>query len=129
MALVQITMKTCSGSGGATAPTSGVADVEIPLASSNCASLSSPRSSPTSLGINWSPASLGVTEVVFPGYTPSEPSFGLGGSGTSVQGSYAGKGAASTATVTLGKTAGQLASACEASGGLASATVTGNVSL
>jgi len=129
MALVQITMKTCSGSGGATAPTSGVADVEIPLASSNCASLSSPRSSPTSLGINWSPASLGVTEVVFPGYTPTEPSFGLGGSGTSVQGSYAGKGAASTATVTLGKTAGQLASACETSGGLASATVTGNVSL
>jgi len=129
MALVQITLATCSGSGGGATPTQGVADIEIPLASSNCASLSSPRTSPTSLGVSWSPASRGLTEVVFPGYTPTKPSFSLGGSGTSVQGSYAGKGAASTATVTLGKTVGQLASACESSGGLASATITGNVSL
>jgi alpha-tubulin suppressor-like RCC1 family protein len=132
MALVQITLKTCSGSGGAAAPTQGVADIEVPLATSNCASLSSPRSSPTSLGIIWSPASRSVTEVVFPGYTPTameSPGFGLGGSGTSVQGSYSGKGAASTATLKLGKTAAQLASACESSGGLASATITGNVSL
>jgi hypothetical protein len=129
MALVQITLSTCSGSGGGASPTQGVADIEIPLATSNCASLSSPRTSPTSLGISWSPASRGLTEVVFPGYTPTSPSFSLGGSGTSVQGSYAGKGAASTATVTLGKTAEQLASACASSGGLASATVTGSVSL
>jgi alpha-tubulin suppressor-like RCC1 family protein len=129
MALVQITLKTCSGSDGASTPTQGVADIEIPLATSNCASLSSPRSSATSLAINWSPASNGATEVVFPGYTPSSTSFSLGGSGTSVRGSYAGKGSASTAKVTLGKTAEELASACESSGGLASATVTGNVSL
>jgi hypothetical protein len=129
MALVQISVKTCIGSGGATAPTSGVADIDIPLASSNCASLSSARASATSLALSWSPASLGVTEVVFPGYTPSGSSFNLGGSGTNVHGSYADKGAASVAAVTLGKTVAQLESACESSGGLASATLTGNVNL
>jgi hypothetical protein len=129
MALVQITVKTCTGSGGAVAPTSGVADIEVPLASSNCASLSSARSAPTSLAVSWAPASRGVTEVVFPGYSPSSASVSLGGSGTSVQGSYAGKGAASNGKVILGKTVSQLASACESSGGLASATVTGNVNL
>jgi alpha-tubulin suppressor-like RCC1 family protein len=129
MALVQISVKTCSGSGGATAPSSGVADIDIPLASSNCASLSSARTSATSLALSWSPATLGVTEVVFPGYTPSGSSFNLGGSGTNVHGSYADKGAASVAAVTLGKTVSQLESACESSGGLASATLTGNVNL
>lgn len=139
MALVTLALSNCSGSEGATTPTGGTAAVAVPLASSNCATVTSPSvSPPTSLAVSWSPSDLGGSEVRFQGFgATGAGGLTLGGPGTSVDGSNPGidDGALSGATLDLANpdgsamTAGEISAACAAAGGLASAAITGTVNI
>lgn len=130
MALVDVTVAGCTASGGGKTPTVGHGVVEVPVSTSSCGDLTVPSSTPTSLVITWSPATLGVTEVVFPGFTTITspfPGFTLGGPGTQVYGSYPGTEGASL-SLTLGDmTEAEVAAACASATGLASSTVAGAV--
>lgn len=133
MAVVRISLKGCKASGGGATPRSAVAATDLPVPTSNCKDLKASSTTATSLAIEWSPSTLGVSQVTFPGYTPmTGPTAGfvLGGHGTSVHGSYPGtdKGASSTATLSMGS-ATPIAKACRSKGGLASADISGSVSL
>ena len=116
MALVHLTISGCKASNGAATPTTGNASVELPLSTNDCAQLSAGKTvAPTSLAVAWTPSSVGVSQVIFKGFTPTlatNPSIRLGTSGSSTYGQF-----------NAGSTTTALKSACASAAGLPSLTL------
>ncbi len=117
MALVHLTISDCTASGGAATPTKGNAALELPLATNDCTKVATTSTVPTSIAVAWSPSTVGVSQVNFSGFTPTEStdtSFRLGSSSST----------STHAQFTLSKTTAQLKAACASAAGLASVGLT-----
>lgn len=113
MALVHLTISDCTASDGAGTATTGNAALELPLATNDCTKLATTSTVPTSIAVAWSPDTVGVSQVNFEGFTPTEStdtSFRLGSSSSS----------STHVQFTLSKTTAQLKAACASTAGLAS---------
>lgn len=117
---VRMTVRDCTGHNGGASPHSG-SGTEAFSGTNSCTSLDSGSEAITFL-VNWS-SNDGESEIDFPGFAMSssgKASFSLGGTGTTVSGSYPGTdgGASSTVTVITNMTSAQVTSACNGSSGL-----------
>ena len=133
--LAQVMLTDCTASGGIT-PDTGYATVSLSAPTNDCAGLEAAGESiATPLAIGWSPTTLGTSAATFPGFSLAsngDAGFTLGGTGTTVSGSYAGddEGASSIVTGYSTMTSDEIGAACVSSEGLESLTIAGgNVSL
>jgi hypothetical protein len=107
--------------------------IVISVAADTCATLESGSNEPITFVVKW--AKDGTSSVTFPGFTPvaaATAGFSLGGTGTTVSGSYPGTdtGASSTATALFESTTTQIVGACGSEVGLKSLRVkSGTLSL
>ncbi len=116
MALVHLTISSCKASNGAATPTRGNAAAELPLSTNDCTKLAAGETvAPTSIAISWTPSTVGVSQVIFKGFTPTlgtNPSIRLGSSTSSTYGQ-----------LNAGSTTTALKSACASTAGLSSLTL------
>ena len=122
VAPLRLVISGCTASGGAT-PKEGHGSAAIPLHTNNCSSLTSRSKSPITLAIRWSPTTDETSEVRLAEFAPTKTAaigFRLGGSKTTVNGSYPGSnhGASSRATLVSSTSPSKLASACASTKGL-----------
>lgn len=117
VASVMLTLRACTTSGGGKKPSTGNATASVTNISNNCEHFVLGFTDQETLAIKWAPSKkILPSEISFPGYEPTTSGgnfgFKIGGSGTTVSGSYAGsdKGAGSTAEFISDKTKTQIAS-------------------
>ena len=134
--LAQVTLTGCTAADGGTTPETGYATVSLIAPTNDCDSLEAGGEDiDTPLAIGWSPTALGTSAVTFPGFeltSNGDAGFTLGGTGTSVSGSYAGDDGGTSSIVTGYSTMSpdEIGAACLSSDGLESLTIAGgNVSL
>ncbi|HYA68385.1 MAG TPA: hypothetical protein VED63_06610, partial [Acidimicrobiales bacterium] len=131
VALAQVTIGGCVGADGATTPDAGYGTVSLFTSTDDCADLAAGGAPiATSLAVGWSPTTLGTSSIDFSGFSLSPSGgagFSLGGSGTTVSGSYPGEdgGASTTATAVATLSTADIIAACGSTDGLESLTLTG----
>lgn len=123
VAPIRLTMTHCTVSAGGPGPRTGHGTAAIPMRTNNCNNLALKSKTAVSFVIRWSPTSDGSSSVRFVGFAPTKTNdtgFRLGGTKTTVRGSYPGDnhGASSKATITSTTTPSKLAGACASASGL-----------